>query len=74
MTEINGHVPCLEEDHIECKLRSDAKFKEEVLIERTVETTVKKPYDTGLFDQNSIVDGTKDYLFSGRRKGSLSES
>ena len=70
----DGHLSKLEKDYNEFKLQYDKQAVLDVLIQRTVKTTIQILYDKGLFDNYQNNDKVlEDFLFTTRRRGALSE-
>ena len=73
LLKINGHLSNLEKDYNEFKLLYNKQSVEEILIQRTVKTTIQILYDKGLFDNFQNADKVlEDFLFTTRRRGDLS--
>ena len=69
-----GHISLLEKDYNVFKLRYNKQSVEEILIQRTVKTTIQILYDKGFFDNFPNADSVlKDFLFVTRRRGDLEE-
>ena len=74
LIKIDGHLSKLEKDYNEFKLDYDKQAVEEILIRRSVKTTIQVLYDRGLFDNYANADKVlEDFLFVTRRRGDLSE-
>ena len=74
LLRINGQLSNLEKDYNEFKLQYDKQALIDVLIQRAVKTTIQILYDKGLFDNYANADKVlKDFLFTTRRRGDLSE-
>ena len=71
---MNGHLSLLEKDYKEFKLQYNKQAVEEVLVQRTVKTTIQILYDKGLFDNYAKVDKVlEDFLLTTRHRGVLLE-
>ena len=74
LEKINGHLSFLEKDYNEFKLQHNEQNVEDILIQRTVKTTIQILYDKGLFDNFQNADKVlEDFLFIKKRRGDLSE-
>ena len=74
LEKINGHLSFLEKDYNEFKLQYNKQNVEDILIQRSVKTTIQLLYDKGLFDNYDNADKVlEDFLFTTRRRGDLSE-
>ena len=74
LLKIDGHLSKLEKDFNEFKLEYNKQNVEDILIQRTVKTTIQILYDKGLFDKFQNADKVlEDFLFTTRRRGDLSE-
>ena len=74
LIKIKGQLSKLEKDYIEFKLQYNKQSVEEVLVQRTVETTIQIFYDKGLFDNFANADKVLGgFLFVTRRRDDLSE-
>ena len=74
LLKIYGHLSKLEKDYNEFKLQYNKQSVEDILIQRAVKTTIQILYDKGLFDNYANADKVlKDFLFTTRRRGDLSE-
>ena len=74
LLKIIGHLSKLGKDYNEFKLQYNKQSVEEILIERTVKTTIQILYDKDLFDNYASADKVlEDFLFTTRRRGDLSE-
>ena len=74
MKKIDGHISSLEKDYKEFKLQYNKQSVEQISIQRTVETTIRKLYDKGLFDFYANADKvSEDFIFTTRGRGALSE-
>ena len=72
--QINGHISYIEEDYNAFKLLSNKQSLEEVLIQRTVRTTIQILYDKGLINGfPNAIEVRKDQLFVKTRRGDLEE-
>ena len=72
--KINGHLSKLEKDFNEFKLKYNKQSVEEILIQRAVKTTIQILFDRGLFDNfQNAEEVLKDFLFTTRRRGDLSD-
>ena len=72
MLKRNGHLSVLEKDYDEFKLQYNKHSVEEVLIQRTVKTTIQVLYKRGLFDSyNNSDEVLKDFLITTRRRPDL---
>ena len=70
--KIDGHLSKLEKDYNEFKLQYNKQNIEEILIQRTVKTTIQIPYDKGLFDKFQNADKVlEDFLITTRRRPDL---
>ena len=68
LIKIDGHLSKLEKDYNEFKLDYDKQAVEEILIRRSVKTTIQVLYDRGLFDNYANADKVlEDFLFTTRR-------
>ena len=73
LLKIDGHLSKLEKDFNEFKLQYN-KQNVEILVQRSVKTTIQILYDKGLFDNFQNADKVlEDFLFTTRRRGDLSE-
>ena len=50
LSKIEGHISLVEKDYNEFNLKNNKQSVEEILIEKTVKTTIQVLYDRGLFD------------------------
>ena len=50
LSRIEGHISLVEKDYNEFKLKNNKQSVEEIIIEKTVKTTIQVLYDRGLFD------------------------
>ena len=50
LLEIDGHLSFLEKDSNEFKLHYNIQYVEEMLVQRTLKTTIQILYDKGIFD------------------------
>ena len=74
LMKIDGHLSTLEKDYNEFKLQYNKQKVEDILIQKSVKTTIQKLYDKGLFDNFQNADNVvEDLLFTTRRRGDLSE-
>ena len=74
LMKIDGHLSTLEQDYNEFKLQYNKQKVEDILIQKSVKTTIQKLYDKGLFDNFQNSDKVvEDLLFTTRRRGDLSE-
>ena len=74
LLKVDGHLSKLEKDYNEFKFQYNKQNVEDILIERTVKTTIQILYDKGLFDNYANADKVlEDFLFTTRRRGDLSE-
>ena len=74
LIKIDGHLSKLEKDFNEFKKQYDKQAVEEILIQRSVKTTIQILCDKGLFDKFQNADKVlEDFLFTTRRRGDLSE-
>ena len=74
LLKIYGHLSKLEKDYNEFKLQYNKQNVEDILIQRTVKTTIQILDDKGLFDKFQNADKVlEDFLFTTRRKPDLSE-
>ena len=74
LLKIDGHLSKLEKDFNEFKLQYNKQSVEDILIQRTVKTTIQILYDKGFFDNYANADKVlEDFLFTTRRRGDLSE-
>ena len=74
LININGHLSNFEKDYNDFKKQYNKQSVEEILIQRAVKTTIQILYDKSLFDNYANVDKIlKDFLFTTRRRGDLSE-
>ena len=75
LLKIDGHLSKLEKDYNEFILQYNKQNVEEILIQRSVKTTIQILYDKGLFDKFQNADKVlEDFLFTTRRRGDLSEN
>ena len=75
LLKIDGHLSKLEKDYNEFKLQYNKQSVEDILIQRTVKTTIQILYDKGLFDNFQNADKVlEDFLFTTRRRGDLSDN
>ena len=74
LLKINSHLTKLEKDYNEFKPQYNKQSVEDILIQRTVKTTIQILYDKGLFDNFQNADKVlENFLFTSRRRGDLSE-
>ena len=74
LLKIDRHLSNLEKDYNEFKLQYNKQSVEEILIQRAVKTTIQILYDRGLFDNfQNAEEVLKDFLFTTRRRGDLSD-
>ena len=74
LLKIDGHLSKLEKDYKEFKLQYNKQNVENILIQRSVKTTIQILYDKGLFDKFQNADKVlEDFLFTTRRRGDLSD-
>jgi len=74
LLKINGHLSFLEKDYKEFKSEHIKQSIEDILIQRSVKTTIQILYDKGLFDNFQNADEVlKDFLFTTRRRPDLEE-
>ena len=74
LIKINGHLSNLENDYNELKLQYNKQSVEEILIQRSVKTTIQILCDKGLFDNYANADKIlEDCLFTTRRRPDVSE-
>ena len=72
LLKIDGHLSKLEKDFNEFKLQYNKQSVEEILIQRSVKTTIQILYDRGLFDNfQNAEEVLKDFLFTTRRRPDL---
>ena len=72
LLKIDGHLSKLEKDFNEFKLQYNKQNVEEILVQRSVKTTIKILYDKGFFDNFQSADKVlEDFLFITRRRGDL---
>ena len=72
LIKIKVHLSLLEKDYDESKLQYNKQSVEEVLIQRTVKTTIQILYNKVLFDNYDEADEIlKAFLFVGRRRPDL---
>ena len=72
LLKIDGHLSKLEKDFNEFKLQYNKQNVEDILIQRSVKTTIQILYDRGLFDNfQNAEEVLKDFLFVTRRRGNL---
>ena len=70
----DGHISYIETDYNEFKLQNNKQPVEEILVQRTVKTTIQILYDKGLFDNfQNAEEVLKDFLFTTRRRPDLQE-
>ena len=53
---MNGHLSILEKEYNDFMLQYNKQSVEEILIQRSVKTTIQIFYDKGLFDNNANAD------------------
>ena len=69
LKKIEEHVSYIEKDYNEFKLQYNKQSVEDILIQRSVKTTIQILYDKGLFDKFQNVDKvSEDFLFTTRRR------
>ena len=69
LLKIDGHLSKLEKDCNEFKLQNNKQSVEDILIQRSVKTTIQILCDKGLFDNFQNVDEVLgDFLFTTRRR------
>ena len=74
LLKINGHLSFLEKDYKEFKSEHIKQSIEDILIQKSVKSTMQLLYDKGLFDNFQNADEVlKDYLFTTRRRPDLEE-
>ena len=74
LLKIDGHLSKLEKDYNEIILQYNKQNVEDILIQRSVKTTIQILYDKGLFDNFQKADKVlEDFLFTTRRRPDLSE-
>ena len=74
LLKINGHLSFSENDYNEFNLQYNKQSVEEILIQRTVKTTIKTLYDKGLFNIYANAGKVLEhFLFVTRRRGDLEE-
>ena len=74
LLKIDGHLSKLEKDYNEFQLQYNKQNVEDILIQRAVKTTIQILSDRELFDNFQNADKVlKDFLFTTRRRGDLSE-
>ena len=74
LIKIDGHLWKKEKDYNEFNLQYNKQNVEDILIQRTVKTTIQILYDKGLFDNYANADKVlEDFLFTTRRRGDLSD-
>ena len=72
MLKINGHLSFLKKDYNEFKIEYNKQSVEEILVQKTVKTTIQILYDKRLFDNYANADKVlKDFLFTTRRRPDL---
>ena len=68
----NGHLSLIEKDYNEYKLQYNKQSKEEILIQRFVNTSIQIIYDKGHFDAFPNADKVlKEFLFVTRSRFDL---
>ena len=79
LSKIECHISIIEKDYNEFKLKKNKQSVEEILIEKTVKTTIQLRYARGLFDtynHGNAHEVLKDYLLNevnDRRRPDLEE-
>ena len=74
LKKIDGHISYLEKDYNEFKIQNNKQSVEEILIQRSVKTTIQILYDKGLFDNYANADKVlEDFLLTTRRRPDVSE-
>ena len=74
LKKIDGHISYIGKGYNEFKLQYNKQNVKDILIQRTVRTTIQILYDKGLFDSYANADKVlADFLFTTRRRGDLSE-
>ena len=69
-----GNISYIEKDYIDFNLQYNKQSVEEVLVQRTVKTTIEILYGKGLFDNYAIGENViEDFLFVTRSRDNLSE-
>ena len=72
MSKINGHISYIEKDYNEFKLQYNKQSVEDILIQKSIKTTIQILYDKGLFDNYANASEVlKDFLFTTRRRPDL---
>ena len=75
LLKINGQLSKLEKDFNEFELQNNKQNIEEILIQRSVKTTIQLLYDKGLFDKFQNADKIlEDFLFTTRRRADLEDN
>ena len=70
----DGHLSKLEKEYNEFILQYNEQSVEDILIQKTLKTTIQLLYDKGLFDKYANADKVlEDFLFTTSRRGDLSD-
>ena len=74
LLKIEGQLSKLGKNYNEFKLQYNKQNVEDILIQRSVKTTIQILYDKGFFDNFQNADKVlEEFLFKTRRRGDLSE-
>ena len=72
--KVEGHISYIKKDYNEYKMLNNKQSVEEVLIQKTVKTTLQILYDKSLFgNYDKAKTVFKDFLYVERRRGDLGE-
>ena len=63
LLKTNGHLSLLEKDYNEFKLQYNKQSVEDILVQKTVKTTIQILYDKGLFDNYANADKILEAFF-----------